>query len=428
MITDETLPEGWSLTKLGVIATPSSTRAEPSQLRGVPYLSLEHIESNTTRIIGGGKSADVKSTKSVFHAGDVLYGKLRPYLNKVCIPMFDGICSTDILVFPKSPYIESKFVMWFLTQGDVVSFANHHSSGVQLPRVSFEKLAELEFPLPPLAEQRRIVAKVKAVLAEVNVARERLANVAVFLKRFRQSVLAAACSSGESVRLGEILESVTYGTGRKCLPDVSGTPVLRIPNIAKGLIDKDDLKFAKLDRQEREKLALSEGDILMIRSNGSVSLVGRTALVSEADTGFAFAGYLLRLRFDRQRGLPSYVSLALRTYEVRGQIEIPARSTSGVHNINAEEVRKLRIRLPSLKEQSDVVRRVETLFAVADSVEKQVAGASGRADRLFQSILGKAFRGELVPTEAELARQEQRDYEPASALLERIRAAHADED
>jgi type I restriction enzyme S subunit len=228
-------------------------------------------------------------------------------------------------------------------------------------------------------------------------------------------------------RLGDILESVIYGTARKCLPDVAGIPVLRIPNIAKGIIDRDDLKFAKLDRQERKKLALREGDLLMVRSNGSVSLVGRTAFVSEADTGFAFAGYLMRLRFDDRKVFSRYVSLALRSYEVREQIEMPARSTSGVHNINAEEIRNLRIRLPSLKEQRDVVFHVETLFALADSNEKQVASATSRADRMLESILAKAFRGELAPTEAELALQEGRDYEPASILLERIRAAHTDE-
>src|SRR5947208_2108241 len=108
---DDAVPEDWVLTTLGVVTIPSKLKIEPKDLKAVPYLSLEHIESHTTRLLGRGTSSDVRSTKSVFHAGDVLYGKLRPYLNKVSVPAFDGVCSTDILVFPQTRCIDSKFLM-----------------------------------------------------------------------------------------------------------------------------------------------------------------------------------------------------------------------------------------------------------------------------------------------------------------------------
>ena len=88
-------------------------------------------------------------------------------------------------------------------------------------------------------------------------------------------------------------------------------------------------------------------------------------------------------------------------------------------------MRNLPFPLPPLPEQHEIVRRVDALFKLADSIEARVAAATARADKITQAILAKAFRGELVPTEAELARQEGRDYEPASALLARIRAARA---
>ena len=92
------------------------------------------------------------------------------------------------------------------------------------------------------------------------------------------------------------------------------------------------------------------------------------------------------------------------------------------------QTRKQRIdtRLPPLAEQHEIVRRVDALFKLADTIEARVAVATARADKITQAILAKAFRGELVPTEAELARQKRRDYESASALLARIRAARAD--
>jgi type I restriction enzyme S subunit len=199
---NDELPEGWSLTTLGEVTRPSSEKIEPQECPNAPYLSLEHIESQSGRILGYGNGSDVRSTKSVFRAGNVLYGKLRPYLNKVSVPDFDGICSTDMLVFPRSPWLENRYLSYFLSCSEIVEFANHHSSGVQLPRIGFDKLAELAFPLPPLAEQKRIVAKVEELLARVNAARERLARVPTILKRFRQAVLATACSGRLSVRDG----------------------------------------------------------------------------------------------------------------------------------------------------------------------------------------------------------------------------------
>jgi type I restriction enzyme S subunit len=92
-----------------------------------------------------------------------------------------------------------------------------------------------------------------------------------------------------------------------------------------------------------------------------------------------------------------------------------------VRGINIGDVRALQIPVPPLPEQRQIVRRVDALFRLADAIEKRVAAATARADKLTQALLAKAFRGELVATEAELARADGRDYEPASALLERIR-------
>jgi len=224
------------------------------------------------------------------------------------------------------------------------------------------------------------------------------------------------------VKMKNVVEGIKYGTSKKCDYDDTKFPVLRIPNLDKGYIDLNDIKYAQLSPKEYEQLRLRKGDILMVRSNGSVALVGKPALVTEKENDYAYAGYLIRVRFNTKMILPSYINFALSTYEVRVQIEMPARSTSGVHNINSGEVGNLKIPLPPYEEQNEIVRRVQAFFKLDDMIEKRVATSTETAEKLTQAILAKAFHGELVPTEAELARRKGPSYESASALIAKIEA------
>ena len=371
----------------------------------------------------------MKSTAFQFQSGDILYGRLRPYLNKVLCAEFTGLCSSEFIVLPPMGTFEPKYLAFYLRTDGFVSFANQLNQGDR-PRVSFDQISSHDIPLAPLAEQKRIVAKVERLLEKVDASRARLEKVSALLKRFRHSVLAAACSgrltadwrkgkgkSGGWVpsSVGEVLESLKYGTATKCEYAKRGVPVLRIPNVVSGRIDHSDLKYAKLPAKELQQLRLVAGDVLLIRSNGSVSLVGRTAVVSRAEEDYAYAGYLIRLRPDRKKVQPDFLNLVLSSYDIRLQIEVEARSTSGVNNINSEEVRELSFQLPPLPEQREIVRRMDEMFALADRLEARAGKARGQVDKLTQAILAKAFRGELVP-------QDPND-EPTEKLLARIRAA-----
>ena len=133
------LPKNWVQTPLGEIVQPSKEKINPLKItEELPYVGLEHIEKDTSQLLGYGSSQDVKSTKSKFGNGDLLYGKLRPYLNKVHIVDFEGICSTDILVFNKQPYIANRFLGLRFLSKDFVEYANQNVNGVQHPRVSCE--------------------------------------------------------------------------------------------------------------------------------------------------------------------------------------------------------------------------------------------------------------------------------------------------
>jgi len=438
------LPEGWVWAKIGELVAPSKEKIEPSQCADSPYLSLEHIESHTARIASSGKGADVGSTKAVFHAGDVLYGKLRPYLNKVCMPDFDGICSTDILVFPNSPSLQNRFFMRFLMQPEVVEYANHNSNGIQLPRISFDKLAQLPLKLPPFAEQQRIVAKVEALLARVNAARQRLAKVPAILRRFRQSVLGTACSgrltaewrkedleaeripiSWRQLELEKLL-SEPLANGRSVVDATdSGFPVLRLTALKGRRIDLTERKMGDWSFKDAKPFLVTRGDFLVGRGNGSLRLVGRGGLVSQEPDQVAYPDTLIRVRPNKSLLQPEYLAVVWDAPTTREQIEEAAHTTAGIHKVSQKDLRCIRLAIPPLPEQREIVRRVDNLFKLSDAIGNRLAAATARAEKLTQAILAKAFRGELVPTEAELARKEGRDYEPASVLLERIRAERA---
>ncbi|EJX0633145.1 restriction endonuclease subunit S [Salmonella enterica] len=300
--------------------------------------------------------------------------------------------------------------------------------------IKMGNFTDYDINLPSLHEQKIIAEKLDTLLAQVDSTKARLEQIPQILKRFRQAALAAVVN-GKSVNtnidentlttLGNIAKNIKYGTSKKCSETQGSTAVLRIPNIGPGYIINSDLKYADFDQKELVTLTLKEGDLLLIRSNGSVDLVGKVAVISENDTEYLYAGYLIRVRLDKERAAPKYISYCLQSPQLRQVIENIARSTSGVNNINSKELASLEIPLPPLPEQHEIVRRVEQLFAWADTIEKQVNNALTRVNSLTQSILAKAFRGELTAQ----WRADNPDLisgeNSAAALLEKIKAERA---
>lgn len=301
-----------------------------------------------------------------------------------------------------------------------------NKKGSAIPHLDKKLFKELSINLPPLAEQGRIVAKIEELFAGIDVGVENLKSVKNQIALYRQSVLKSAFDFDASTfsALKNLIDKVRYGTSKKCSTEenVNSMPVYRIPNIdfKKGVLDKTDLKFASFDDSEKSSLMLKSGDILIIRSNGSLNLVGRAALVYNTDTNGLYAGYLMRLRIkDTEKLLPKFLLHFLNSGKARAYIEEKAKSTSGVNNINSEEISDLQIPVPTLAEQERIVAEIESRFERADALETAVDRALNDAEKLKQAVLKKAFSGELVPQNP--------DDEPASVLLARIRAERAAE-
>lgn len=333
-----------------------------------------------------------------------------------------------------SSLIEKRFSIYLLRSNIVQSELLKCAKGAAQLNISTKDLDKIVVGIPSICEQKIIAEKLDTLLAQVDSAKARLEQIPQILKRFRQAVLAAVVD-GKSVNtntdkstlttLGSIAKNIKYGTSKKCSETQGSTAVLRIPNIGPGYIINSNLKYADFEQKELVALTLKAGDLLLIRSNGSVDLVGKVAVISENDTEYLYAGYLIRVRLNKERAAPKYISYCLQSPQLRQVIENIARSTSGVNNINSKELASLEIPLPPLPEQHEIVRRVEQLFAYADTIEKQVNNALARVNNLTQSILAKAFRGELTAQ----WRAENPDLisgeNSAAALLEKIKAERA---
>ena len=157
------VPEEWEVVRLGEVVTLISDAVQPSHIAVERYVGLEHIEPGSIRIRKWGYPSEVRSLKITFRAGDVLYGKLRPYLDKAALAEWEGICSTDILVLRAQKGLEPEFLAYLAHTPIFLEYATATMTGVNHPRTSWKALQQLQITLPPLSEQRAIAEILRAV-------------------------------------------------------------------------------------------------------------------------------------------------------------------------------------------------------------------------------------------------------------------------
>lgn len=218
--------------------------------------------------------------------------------------------------------------------------------------------------------------------------------------------------------LDHLVEDSSYGTSVKCSSEAGGLPVLRIPNVRSGKIDLSDLKFATQGLGLGDGDYLAAGDVLVIRTNGSIGLVGRAAVIaSPLSRPHYFASYLLRLRCVETNFSPRWINWVLASPFGRAWIESKAASSAGQHNISLSTLLMLPVPLPPAVEQECALAAVDAAMDVADRQSVAIDRSLSQAGAQRMNLLRAAFAGQLVSQDP--------SNEPASALLARIRAARA---
>jgi hypothetical protein len=223
------------------------------------------------------------------------------------------------------------------------------------------------------------------------------------------------------VPLLDLAQRIQYGLSTRAdAGERDGIAILRMSNIQNGRLDPSELKYIDPRTAGVRAYRVRRGDVLFNRTN-SPELVGKAA-VFDLDLEAVFASYLVRIESDERLIDSRYLCSWINSPWGRSWARAVRTQSVGQSNINVSRLQTMPVPAPPLAEQREIVRRIEELFAFAATVERHVGEAAARADKLWRTILDRALRGELVATEAELARGEGRGYEPASDLLERVGA------
>jgi len=434
--TDSILPVSWNSALLRDTLLhrkgKKPKRLEDAKWDGsVPYIDIEAFETGRIR-----KYADPDSSV-IIEEGDVIIvwdGARCGLVGKA--PARGALGST--LMALTSTSLREGYLLRFLQL--LYEIINTNPRGTGIPHVDPEIFWNLEMPIAPEEEQKRIVAKIDELLPKVNAVRERLIRVKEIMRRFRQSVLAAACSGrlSEDWRDSQVLvnekkcnenhgvrsgaendepsllpASWTRATINQVCNEIVDCPhstpkwakdgeiCVRTTNFRPGFLDLSEVRYVSKEtyKKRTERLDPMPGDVLYSREGG---ILGIACRIPEGPK-ICLGQRMMLMRTDKIRFKSAFLMHALNSPQTQ-QIVIELTGGSASPHLNVKEIKQFPVPVPPPIEQVEIVRRVESLFKLADKIEKRVEVELSRTEKMTQAILAKAFRGELVASEAELGR------------------------
>ena len=351
------LPRGWAWARLGDLCKPISN-CDPRILDRptFQYVDISAIEAGGSPGIRPRRlpvSNAPGRARKLMAAGDILFATVRPYLKKIgyATPALDGeIASTGFCVLRPVETVDSRYVYHYVQCDIFLNQILPKQRGVSYPAILDSDIFDSSIPLPPLAEQRRIVAALEDHLSRLDAGQSYVRQVTYQATKFSSSYLlgllreTSRCSWS---KLGDLAHDSCYGTSEKCSYDGNGIPVIRIPNVQSGQIELSDLKYTLQADLHLNNLMIRRGDILFIRSNGSRSLIGRAA-VAKTNLDAAFASYLIRFRLNPELVNPQWVNAVVQSpplqYEQRlnlSQHQAPDNTISTFRNLPGSRSRFL---------------------------------------------------------------------------------------
>ncbi len=354
------------------------------------FVGLEHIEPNTGRRIGSLpiRLEDLTGRKARFHTGDIVYGYLRPYLNKVWVADFDGYCSVDQYVFRPKPDFDARYVAAFMRSPLFLERAPLDETPGQLPRIRTDEVLEVEVPSPPHSEQRRIGAKLGEQLATTASVRQGTEQQLDGAASLRAAIVLRAAAGGHGrVKLGDAA-AVQLGKmlGPAARTGLNPAPYLRNANVQWGRISTDNLLEMDFDDEERTKFTLVAGDVLVCEGGEP----GRAAVWRGDRIDVFYQKALHRVRCNPRLLDPDFLVYALWAAALTGQFS-GENSKSTIAHLPAVRLKALQLELPPVADQRRIARSIQQDLASIDAMTRAIEAQREAVDALPAALLRRTF-------------------------------------
>lgn len=419
----------WVETNLEVIAkwgsggTPKSTVAEYYD-GDIPWLIIGdlndgHVSHSEKKITQKGlenSSARLVKPNSVLLA---MYGSIGK-LGINTIPL----TTNQAIAFTQTIYgnIEVKYVFYYLLS--IRPKLHKLGKGGTQKNISQTVIKTVEFPLTSILEQKAIIAKIEQLFSELDNGIENLKTAQAKLKIYRQAVLKKAFESIEQVNFDDLILSFQNGISKRNGTDGQFYKVLRLADVKNFEIKEDEPRTIKLTDPEIEKYKLQKNDLVCTRVNGSKDLVG-TFIIYGDDKSWAFCDHFIRLTLNEKKAIPKFYYYFLQTREVRKYIHDNMVSSAGQNTVSQTTLKNIQVPQCSLAIQAKIIQEIESRLSICDKIEETIKQTLLKSEALRQSILKKAFEGNLLNTQELEAIRTHPDYESAEELLKRIKQERA---
>ncbi|MFQ5638903.1 MAG: restriction endonuclease subunit S [bacterium] len=370
------LPPSWNNCQFGDICGRVKDSYKPVEGGEAFYVGLEHLAQGFPAFVGRGIESEVRSSKTAFKVGDVLFGKLRPYLRKAVQADFDGICSTDILAFRPGDQCESDFLKYLVHSDPFIDHAKSTTSGVQHPRTSWPSLREFRFSLPPLPEQKKIAHILSTVQRAIE-AQERIIQTTTELKKALMQKLFTEGLRGEPQKQTEIgLVPESWGV----VPLISiirsklqNGAFVKKPETGIGYLFAnvvDMYRETHLDLTQLERLNvksskigrywLEDGDVLVVRSSLKREGIGQNCVARDLYEPVFYDCHLIRVQTKKDILLPEFLSYYWRSDIGKNDLVLRSKTTT-MTTINQQGISKALIPVAPIKEQMQIIEHLELL-------------------------------------------------------------------
>jgi len=382
---------GWQTKKLGEVCAFDKDQGIH---KGLPYVGLEHIESHTARFTGALEPQVVKSATFRFSTEHVLYGRLRPYLNKALAPDFEGHCSTEIFPLKPAPNLSREYLLYWLLAGETMERINATCSGARMPRADMNEVLDFDFPLPPLPEQQRIVGILDEAFDGIATAKTSAEKNLQNARALFESHLHAVFTHRGPGWVGKTLDEISLEFGRgKSKHRPRNDPKLyggKYPFIQTGDV-RNSSHVIESYSQTYSELGLAQSKLWPA---GTLCLTIAANIAETGILGFdaCFPDSVIGVVVDEKQTSTKFLEYLLQSFKTRLQA---LGKGSAQANINLGTFEDQRFPFPSLAEQKRITAKLDALQTETRRLEALYARKLAALDELKTSLLHQAFSGQL---------------------------------